>query len=315
VKFQNLDMLLLLISLLLVLLIGIFAASETSFLSIDKTKVLYEADEKRTWALITKKFFDRPAQFFSAILVCEDFLIVIASNLSALYFVKNFGENWVFLSTIILSFISLIFGQLLPKSIALIYPEKTLNITARIVYLLRIFLAPIVYLFSGISEMLANIFKGPSKTVLLRHQDIVFAISEYEKDTSLLAARLFDFSRRKVSEIMVPITMALTCKKGEDFQRFCLESKKLFRYIPIWDEENKTVIGVINTKEYFFTGQLNLRRPFYVNEDERCMQVFLRMKERGEHLGIVKDEKDNITGIITIYDLIEELIGAIREER
>jgi CBS domain containing-hemolysin-like protein len=297
------------------MLMAIFTASETAFLCIDKAKVLYLAEERNMWSIITKKFFERPAQFFSTILVCEDFLIVVASNLAALYFIRNHGERWVFLSTISLSIISLIFGQLIPKSIALLYPEKTLRVTARIIFLLRVLLTPIVGLFTGISEGIAGLFRSGSESAIIRHQDIVFAISEYEKDTSLLTARLFDFSKRRVSETMVPITIALTCKKGDDFQRFCMESQRLFRYIPIWDDENKEVIGVVNTKEYFFTGEVKVRPPSFINENERCMQAFLKMKENGEHLAVVQDNDNNVIGIITIYDLIEELVGAIREER
>ncbi len=308
-------MLLVLLALILVLLMGIFTSSETAFLCVDKTKVLYLAEEKKTWAMITKNFIQNPAGFFSTILVCEDFLIVIASNLMAIYFINNHGENWVFLSTILLSFFSLIFGQLIPKSIALLHPEMTLAITTRMIVFFGTLLLPVVALFAGISQSLASLFKTHSIGNIIRHQDIVFAISEYEKDASLLAARLFDFSKRKVSEIMVPINMALICRKGEDFNKFCLASDRIFRYIPVLDVEKDEVVGIINTKEFFFDRKVKIKAPFFVDEKEKCMQVFLKMKERGEHLAVVQSEKQKSIGIVTIYDLIEELVGAIREEK
>ncbi|MEO0129715.1 MAG: CNNM domain-containing protein [candidate division WOR-3 bacterium] len=308
-------MLLILIAIILVLLIGIFTSSETAFLSVDKTKVLYSAEEKKPWALITKKFIQKPAEFFSTILVCEDFLIVIASNLMSIYFISKHGENWVFLSTILLSFFSLIFGQLIPKSIALLYPERTLAITTRMIVFFRTLLLPIVSLFAGISQSLASFFKTQSIGAIIRHRDIVFAISEYEKDTSLLAARLFDFSKRKVFEIMVPINMALVCRKGEDFKKLCFESDRIFRYVPILDMEKNEVIGIINTKDYFLYDSVQVNPPFFINENEKCMQVFLKMKEKKEHIAVIQDKNHTAVGIITIYDLIEELVGAIREER
>ncbi|MEO0185279.1 MAG: CNNM domain-containing protein [candidate division WOR-3 bacterium] len=308
-------MILILVSLILVLLIGVFTSSETAFLCVDKTKVLYAAGEKKTWAMITRRFTDKPAEFFSTILVCEDFLIVAASNLLAIYFITNYGKNWVFFSTIFLSFFSLIFGQLIPKSIALLYPEKTLVINARVIEFFRTILFPVVALFAGISQGFANLFRTYSGSAIIRHQDIVFAISEYEKDTSLLAARLFDFSKRKVSESMVPISIALVCRKVEDFKEFCVESGRLFRYIPIIDSEKNQIIGVINTKDYLINGSVELKPPFFVKENDKCMEVFLKMKEKREHIAVVQDENGKVTGIITIYDLIEELVGAIREEK
>ncbi|MEO0094944.1 MAG: CNNM domain-containing protein [candidate division WOR-3 bacterium] len=306
---------LIIIALLIVLFIGIFTSSETAFLCVDKTKVLYAAEEKKNWAVITKNFIQKPAEFFSTILICEDFLIVIASNLVAIYFIKIHGERWVFLSSFFLSIVSLICGQLIPKSIALVHPEKLLAITARIIVFFKFFLTPVVALFSGITQSLASLVKTSSVGSIIRHQDIVFAISEYEKDTSLLAARLFDFSKRKVSEIMVPINMALVCRKDEDFKKLCFESGRLFRYVPIFDYEKNEVVGIINTKEYFLYGSVDIKSPFLVNEDEKCMQIFLKMKEKGEHIAIIHDKNHKAVGIITMYDLIEELVGAIREER
>ncbi|MEO0166546.1 MAG: CNNM domain-containing protein [candidate division WOR-3 bacterium] len=295
--------------------IGIFTATETAFLCVDKTKLFTYAREKKYWAILVSDFLRKTAEFFSTILVCEDFLIVIASNLFALYFLKNFGENYVVLSTILLSFFSLIFGQLIPKSIALNYPEQTLALTARVIAFFGVLLSPIIFLLARVSESLATIFKIPTPTELIRRRDIVFAVSEYEKDTSLLTARLFDFTHRKVFEIMRPINIAFVCKKDEDFKKFCMESSRIFRVIPVLDPVTGEIIGIINTKDYFFTEQLEIKSPFFVNENDKCMQVFLKMKEKNEHLAVVQDAQKNAVGIITIYDLIEELVGSIREER
>ncbi len=308
-------MVLVIASLFIILLIGIFTATETAFLCIEKTRVFYFADKKRTWAIITKRFIDKTAEFFSTILICEDFLIVVASNLFALFFIKNFGKGWLFLSTVILSLFSLIFGQLIPKSIALVYPEKTLHITSRVVWFFNILLSPIVALFAGISQGIAGLFRNRTKNAIVRHQDIVFAISEYEKDTSLLASRLFDFLKRKVYEVMVPIAMTVAYRKEDDFWKFCLESPKIFRYIPVYEGKKNNIIGVVNSRDYFLKGNIEIQPPFFVNENERCMQVFLKMKERKEFIAIVQNENKEVTGIVSIYDLIEEIVGSIREER
>ncbi len=300
---------------LIVLMIGIFTASETAFLCIDKTKVSYARAQKKVWAIITSRFIERPAEFFSTILVCEDLLIVIASNLLALFFINGYGKQWVTLATIILSAFSLIFGQLIPKSIALIYPEKTLSVSVRIIQLFRIILLPVVALFAGISSGIAGLFKSHSDSAIIRHQDIVSAIGEYERDTSFLAARLFDFSKRKVGDIMVPIAMTVKFRIDDNFRQFCVGSKKIFRYIPVYEGESNNIVGVISTRDYLFNDRVTMKEPFFVSESEKCMHTFMKLKKNDEYIAIVRNNNKEVTGIITIYDLIEELVGAIREEK
>ncbi len=300
---------------LIILVIGIFTASETAFLCIDKSKIYHARTQKKVWAIITSRFVERPAEFFSTILVCEDLLIVIASNLLALFFINGYGKQWVTLSTIVLSVFSLIFGQLIPKSIALVYPEKTLMFSSRIILFCRIILMPVVALFAGISSGIAGLFKNRSYNTIIKHQDIVFAIGEYEKDASLLALRLFDFAQRKVSEIMVPIEMTARCRIDDDFKQFCLASTKIFRYIPVYEGRSNNIVGVINTRNYLFTGHVEMKKPFFINENDRCMTTFMELKKNNEYLAVVRNNNEEVTGIITVYDLIEELVGAIREEK
>uniref|UniRef100_A0A7C4TCQ9 DUF21 domain-containing protein n=1 Tax=candidate division WOR-3 bacterium TaxID=2052148 RepID=A0A7C4TCQ9_UNCW3 len=303
----------LLLPVLFILLIGIFTASETAFLYIEKIKVKRAYSEGKRWAKRVQYFIQSPEQFFTTILFCEDFLLVLASTFFAQFVIQNFGHKWLVFSTIIISIFSLNVGQYIPKSIALINPQKTLILLSEVLFIIKILLTPIVYSFSLLIRLLDNIFKIHYRKDILKHRDIIFAISEYEKDSSLLASRLFDFSRRRVEEVMIPIGMAFILNKNEDILSICIQSKKIFTRIPIYDGDKNNIIGVINTKEYFYTNKLDPKPPYFLKTSDRCMEVFLTMRKNKEHIGIVRDN-NKVVGIITIEDLVEELVGEIREE-
>ena len=113
-----------LIPFLLSISIGIFTASETGLVSVEKIKILKAKREKKRWAMRLYRFLETPERFFSTVSVCENFIIVVAATLYAGFFVDLMGENGIIISTITLSLFSLFFGQFVPKSIALAHPMK-----------------------------------------------------------------------------------------------------------------------------------------------------------------------------------------------
>ncbi len=305
----------LIIPLILVVLQGIFTASETGLVSIERIKVTRAKNQKKRWAVILNNFFNQPEQFFSTILVSENFLLVIASTLSAHFFIENLGNSGVVISTILLSIFSLIFGQFAPKSIALARPYKTMNILAPIIYYIEIALYPIVYVYAGITNLLSLLFIRQRGSVPIRRLDIVYAMSEYEKEASTLASRLFDFSRRKVSEIMIPINAVFVCKLGSELDSLKKAGKRIYTRIPVYKGRKSNIIGIFNIKDYFYTKKVKLRKPFFITGEERCMIIFQIMKEQGEHLAVIRNQKGQAIGIVTLEDLFEELVGEIRDEK
>lgn len=299
----------------LIILQGLFTATETGVLSIERARLGRLRRERRLWAIRTAHFISSPGRFFSTILICEDLLLVIASTLYAQFFITHFGNNSIIFSTIILSLFSLIIGQYIPKSIALSNPELALSLLAAPIYYIELVTLPISYIFSEISRSIAKLFKGQAKADLIRHLDIIFAMGEYEKEASKLASRLFNFSKRTVAEVMIPLPAVFLCKKDVALQNLCQEIGRLYTRIPVYENNQDNIIGILNIKDYFYNDRLVLRPPFFINTNERCMTIFLVMKEKGEHMAIVRDNNCKVLGIVTLEDLFEELVGEIREER
>ncbi|KPJ73853.1 hypothetical protein AMJ52_02880 [candidate division TA06 bacterium DG_78] len=304
----------LIIPFILILFGGIFTASETGFISIDRMRVLRAKREKKMWALRTSTFLFAPERFFTTTLLCENFIIVVASTVFAKYFIDCLGSSGAIISTVLLSLFSLIIGQFIPKSMALTNPERTMILFSSIIYYVEIITYPIVHLFATLSKSIARIFQSETKAASIRRLDIVYAMSEYEEASSRFASRLFDFSKRIVADVMIPLDTAFLCKKGVEIETIVQKEGRIYTRIPVYREHRENIIGFFNIKDYFYMNKVTLRKPFFVKRDERCMSIFLTMKQKGEHIAIVRDNNRTI-GIVTLEDLIEELVGEIRDEK
>jgi putative hemolysin len=302
------------IPLILSISIGIFTASETGLVSIEKIKILKAKRDKKKWAMRLDNFIAYPERFFSTILVCENFIIVVASTLYARFFVDMMGDNGIIISTVTLSLFSLFLGQFIPKSIALAHPVSTMAALSSTIYYVEVVTYPVVWLYANIAKYIALLFRSGGSSASMLRLDIVHAMSEYEEEASKLASRLFNFSRRKVGEVMIPLSAAFICAKGHELEAIADSDARIYTRIPVYGQTRSNVIGVFNIKDYLYSGEIKLRAPFLVRAEERCMTIFLMMKQKGEHMAIVT-EADNHIGIVTLEDLIEELVGEIRDER
>jgi putative hemolysin len=307
-------MIYLVLPLILVLLQGFFAASETGLISLEKARVLRAKREKKLWAIRVSHFLKYPERFFSTILVSENFIVVVASTLFAKFFIDRIGDNGAIVSTVILSLFTLTAGLFIPKSIALSNPSRVMGYLANPIYYHEIITYPIVSLYAFISKSLAYIFHLRPDADEIRRMDIIYAISEYEEEARKLASRLFNFSKRTIGDIMIPLNTAFVCQQGKEIGCLSSRPKRVFTRIPVYDKTKANIIGVFNIKDYFYEGMISLRKPYFVDKNNRCMAIFTAMKQMGEHMAIVRDSRNKAIGIVTLEDLLEELVGEIRDE-
>lgn len=184
-----------------------------------------------------------------------------------------------------------------------------------VIYYIEIIAYPVIHFYASISKAVAYLFRSDIKAESIKRLDIVYAMGEYEDKASKLAARLFNFSKRVVTDVMIPTDAVFFCEKGHELEALSKKHKRIYTRIPIYENNRDNIVGVFNIKDYFYTNTIKLRRPFYVSAHERCMSIFSAMKEKGEHMALVSGENNRILGIITLEDLIEELVGEIRDER
>ncbi len=333
------------ILLLIVLIVinGIFSASELAFLSLDKIKLKQEVDNGNKKAIKISKILDNPSMFLSTIQIGITLAGFLASAFAADYFVDYFMEiiNVSFISesllktillilvTIILSYFTLVFGELVPKKIAMVYPFKISYTFVGMINLINILFYPLIKILTYSTELICKIFKikdnnsntlteeDIKKMILLGRNEGI--IEEKEKEYIL---NIFNFNDVEVSKVMTPKKDVIMIDIDEDIKKSILKIKESkYSRFPVYENNIDNIIGILNVKDIIIKhregDKIELReiiRPVSkFSYDEKIDDVFRYMQDENESLCVVyKDNK--FIGIVTVEDAVEEIVGNIYDE-
>ncbi len=330
------------ILLILIVINGIFSASELAFLSLDKVFLKQEVKKQNKKAIMINKVLENPSKFLSTIQICITLAGFLASALAADYFADYFLKMidvsilplnilrsiLVILITIILSYFTLVFGELVPKKIAINNPYKVASLFVRLVVIMQLVFYPLVKILTITTEIICKIFKIKDKEESITEEDIKRMIllgndegiiEEKEKEYIL---NVFDFNDREVSQVMTPKKDVVLLNIDDDLKDNILKIKqsKYTRY-PVYKKDINNIIGILNVKDFIMQNKdkeklelKNIIRPvkkflYY----EKIDDVFRNMQEENESIGIIY-KNDDFIGIVTIEDAIEEIVGNIYDE-
>lgn len=304
----------LLYAFLAILFQSIFTASETALIRLDRLKLKEQAKAGLRWARAALDFLERPEEFFTIILICEDCALVAASIFLERFFVHNFGGKSTIFAVIVLSLVSLIIGQFLPKAAALHLPEQIMSALAGFLSLLKQIIRPVSLAFSFLAKIIYR--SSRPDDFPFHRRDIVTALNEIERSASRILARLFAFSETKVEDVMIPSDEVIMLPHSITIEQIQQQNllKKPYTRIPIYHDDPTRVTHVINLRDIIYHGKIIFRRAFNIETGMRAMALFKKMQKQGEHMAIVVDSQKCMLGIVTMDDLIEELVGEIRDE-
>lgn len=318
---------LIIVLIILIVLSGLFSATETAFSSLNpiKLKILIEKGNKR--ANKTLVLFERFEKLIIVILVGNNIVNLLSASLATVLFVDLVGQDLgVTLSTVILTTVVLIFGEILPKSIAKQLPESFAMVITPFISLVGILLSPIVLIFRIIQQGMNKVFKFKKQSV--SEDELLTYVSEVEKQGGInanereLIQKVIDFDALKVTDILTPRVdiQAIEITDNLDTILDMFESSGHSR-LPIYEKDLDHIIGIIHYKDFMYhviTGKKSLKNmmkePIYVTEYMKIVDLLHLLKSKKEHLAIVKDEHGGTQGLVSLEDVIEELVGDIFDE-
>ncbi len=318
---------LIIVLIILIVLSGLFSATETAFSSLNpiKLKILIEKGNKR--ANKTLVLFERFEKLIVVILVGNNIVNLLSASLATVLFVDLVGQDLgVTLSTVILTTVVLIFGEILPKSIAKQLPESFAMVITPFISLVGILLSPIVLIFRIIQQGMNKVFKFKKQSV--SEDELLTYVSEVEKQGGInanereLIQKVIDFDALKVTDILTPRVdiQAIEITDNLDTILDMFESSGHSR-LPIYEKDLDHIIGIIHYKDFMYhviTGKKSLKNmmkePIYVTEYMKIVDLLHLLKSKKEHLAIVKDEHGGTQGLVSLEDVIEELVGDIFDE-
>lgn len=325
----------LLLILFLILVNAFFSCAEIAFVSVNKNKVLALIEKNNKSAKLLLSMIEAPSKLLSTIQVAITLANFFASASAALSLSKTLenvlgniphaNEISVIIVTLILSYLSLVIGELVPKRIGL---QKSLEISLFVVNILNVFsiiFTPIIAILTYSTNAVVFLlgFKNAKENTDLTKEEMIAILntSKLEKPEKELMENIIDFDELLAREVMIPRPNVFAVQKNLTIEEF-LKSENITTYsrLPVYDEDLDDVIGILHVKDllllknYNVTVESLMKEAYFVPDTTKISELFMEMKTNNNHMAILIDEYGGVSGIVTLEDLLEELVGDITDE-
>lgn len=320
----------LLIIIVLLILSAFFSSSETALTTVSRMRILSLAEEGNSSAVTLLKVIDNKEKMLSAILIGNNIVNISVSSVTTILVTDLFGNYAVSIATAILTVLVLIFGEITPKTLATINNEKLALRFASVVYWLMYILTPVIFLINKLSSLVMKLFridKSEKKSTYTENElktivNVSHAEGVIEADEREMLQNIFEFGDRQAKDIMIPRLDVCMIDVDSTYEEI-MDVFQANRYtrIPVYENTTDNVIGIINIKDLLlyrhgesFNIRNYLRQPYFTYEYKGLSDLLLEMKKASVNITIVLDEYGAASGLLTLEDLIEEIVGDIRDE-
>lgn len=328
---------------ILIIVNAFFAASELAILSANPNKLKLKAEKKNKKAKLVLKLQEDETKLLSTIQVGITLAGFFSSATAAVSLSEGMAKalesiNFPFASqislivvTLILSYFTLVLGELFPKRLALRNPEGIAMFVARPISIIKLIFKPIVFILSGSCTLLTKLFRlDKNKDDSVTEDEVIALVNEAVDDGEMLEdeqeliENVITFADLLVKDVMKPridVFMIDINDSPAEIKRK-LKAEKYTR-VPVYDVDTDNIIGIINIKDLFFELKSNftieefksiLRKPYFVVEGMKANTLFNNLKKMQEHSAVIIDEVGSVSGYVTLEDLIEEITGDIFDE-
>lgn len=319
------------ILLILILLSAFFSGAQTAFSSINKLRLRGLADDDVKGARYALALLEKPAKLHTALLICIYAANFSAAALTTASVIKIIGNEWIGLTTGILILIILLLVETAQKSISSIKAEKFALRVAALILLLTKLLTPVIFIIHKLCGGVLKLFgidlnEKPDSTADNELRTILEASHEdgvLESEERKMIANVVDFKDSLVKDVMVPrIDMAFASADLTYDELVEVFAADKYTRLPVYSENRDNVIGIVNLKDlFFYNGSKEdfnitdiMREPYFTYEFKKTSELLIEMRRESIALAIVLDEYGATAGLVTIEDLLEEIVGEIRDE-
>ncbi len=321
----------LLILLVLLILSGFFSSAETALTCANKVRIRSLADEGNKRALRVQIILESYSKVLSTILIGNNIVNIGASSLATTLTIRLFGNRFVGICTGILTFLVLIFGEIVPKTWAGSHADRIALAYSGIIHILMTLLTPVIWIVDNIAQGIIRLFHLGAKPgegnitqeELRTYVDVSHEEGVIESGERKFIHNVFDFSDSTAAEIMIPRINMTSLSSDSTYEEIFTQFKKtMYTRIPVYEDDNPdNIIGFVHMKDFILTKdsprfKVNkiLRNVYYTYERKKTSDLFVELREKATNIAIVLDEYGSAVGMITMEDLLEEIVGEIRDE-
>lgn len=316
--------------LILLILSAFFSSAETSFTTLNQVRIRSLVEEGDKKASLIESILNSYSKMLSTILIGNNIVNIAASSLATTLAIKLWGSYAIGFVTGLLTLLVLLFGEIIPKTWASINNEAISRVYAPIIRFLMTVFTPVIYIIDKLSNIVMRmlhidtnaknkqITENEIKTYVdVGHEDGVIETEERE-----MIYNLFEFSDAQAKDIMIPrIDMTTVALDSSYEQLKDVFRESMFTRIPVYDEDPDRIVGLVNVKDFLLVDQPEnfkisniLRDAYYTYEFKKTADLLIEMRGCSNNIAFVLSEYGTTVGMITMEDILEEIVGEIRDE-
>ena len=316
--------------LILVLLSGFFSSAETALSSVNRVRLRALIEDGNKRAKVVDKILDNYSKMISTILIGNNLVNLGASSLATTFVMNKWGNAYVAAGTGILTLLVLLCGEIIPKTLAKTYAEGISLTYSFIIDKLMWILTPVIFFVDKLSGLVMKILHidpnakmdSMTETELKTYVDVSHEDGVIETEEREIIYNVFDFSDAVAKDIMIPRINMVTIDKDATYAELAdIFKQHMYTRIPVYADDQDNMIGLINIKDFLFiedkeTFQISsiLRKAHYTYEYKKSADLLLEMREKSYNVTFVLNEYGACVGMITMEDILEEIVGEIRDE-
>jgi len=305
------------------------AMAEAALLSVSKFKVRDWVDKKKFGAVYVKKLKDNPTMFLSTVLITNNLVNTAAAAITTAIAIQYLGSNAVGIAIGIATFLILVFGDIIPKSIGANNNEVISPVIAPVVWNLGIAMYPLImlleFLVAGVNKVIGTkkspLFTKEELKSMLKYSHELGYIEDVEKR---LIQRMLDFGKITVSDVMTARKRMMMLSSDMQIKDVLMQpTAKIYSRFPVYEKNKDSIVGILYLKEmlnYAKDGKLDvtvkqvMRKPFFVFENKKIDSMLRLFQSRKEHMAVVINNRAQVVGLVTIENILEEIVGEIIDE-
>ena len=324
---QNIIQLIILI--LLVFLSAFFSSAETAMSCVSRVRIKTLVEENNKRAIAVQRILDDYQNMLSAVLIGNNIVNLSASALMTIYVQRIWGDFAISIGTGVLTIVVLIIGEIIPKTIATTYCENLALFYSRLILLIMRILTPVIWIVNAVADVVLKVLRvdknahqlmteNELKTYVdVSHEDGVIESGEKE-----IIYNVFEFSDAVAKDVMIPrIDMSCVSSDAEYHEVMRVFKQEMYTRIPVSEDHQDNIIGLINIKDMVLVSDKDnfkisdyLREAYYTYEYKKTADLLMEMRKNAQNVAFVLSEYGATVGMITLEDLLEEIVGEIRDE-
>jgi len=316
---------------ILVILSGFFSSSETGLMAINRYRLKHLANNGHRGARLAQKLLTRPDRLIGLILLGNNMVNILAASIATIIAIRLFGDNGIWVSTLVMTVVVLIFAEVAPKTVAALHPERIAFPASYVLVVLLKLLNPIVWLVNAFANFLLKPFGVKTDVEALERlnreelRTLVTEGGQISNDHQRMLVNILDLEHASVEDVMVPRGEIIGIDLDDDWENILNElTQSLYTRLPVYRDNIDNVVGLLHIRTVisklslgglsFEDLERSVRQPYFVPEGTSLTRQLLEFQAEQRRMALVVDEYGDIQGLVTLDDILEEIVGEYTAE-